>query len=134
MLAEQGWTGNYLSLVWAMILGFRVWGEVPTPGLPVSRSMIPQRFRLKLGGSTTAAMPGSGVSKPAKSGAILPWLSIHCFRFEIPQRGLVPRRIDLLVHPQYESSVASSNPWTSVALQESQRTFAVRFAFSVKAC
>jgi drug/metabolite transporter (DMT)-like permease len=24
---------NYLSLVWAMILGFAVWGDVPTPGL-----------------------------------------------------------------------------------------------------
>jgi hypothetical protein len=22
---------NYLSLVWAMILGFAVWGDVPTP-------------------------------------------------------------------------------------------------------
>src|SRR5438045_2287321 len=28
---------NYLSLVWAMILGFAVWGEVPPRGLLVCR-------------------------------------------------------------------------------------------------
>src|SRR5271154_6337884 len=31
---------NYLSLVWAMILGFAVWGDVPTPGLLVGSAIV----------------------------------------------------------------------------------------------
>src|SRR5215475_9569693 len=31
---------NYLSLVWATILGFAVWGEVPTPGLLVGSAIV----------------------------------------------------------------------------------------------
>src|ERR1700724_3505793 len=31
---------NYLSLVWAMILGFAVWGDVPTPGLAVGSAIV----------------------------------------------------------------------------------------------
>src|SRR5438270_421525 len=31
---------NYLSLVWAMILGFAVWGDVPTPGLLVGSVIV----------------------------------------------------------------------------------------------
>ena len=30
---------NYLSLVWATVLGFVVWGDVPTPGLPVGSAI-----------------------------------------------------------------------------------------------
>ena len=31
---------NYLSLVWATILGFAVWGDVPTPGLLVGSAIV----------------------------------------------------------------------------------------------
>ena len=31
---------NYLSLVWATILGFAVWGEVPSPGLLVGSAIV----------------------------------------------------------------------------------------------
>jgi drug/metabolite transporter (DMT)-like permease len=31
---------NYLSLVWAMILGFAVWGDVPSPGLLVGSAIV----------------------------------------------------------------------------------------------
>jgi hypothetical protein len=31
---------NYLSLVWAMILGFAVWRDVPTPGLLVGSAIV----------------------------------------------------------------------------------------------
>jgi len=31
---------NYLSLVWAMILGFAVWGDVPTPALLVGSTIV----------------------------------------------------------------------------------------------
>ncbi len=31
---------NYLSLVWASILGFAVWGDVPTPGLLVGSAIV----------------------------------------------------------------------------------------------
>ena len=31
---------NYLSLVWAMILGFAVWGDVPTSGLLVGSAIV----------------------------------------------------------------------------------------------
>src|SRR6202011_867452 len=31
---------NYLSLVWAMNLGFTVWGDVPTPGLLVGSAIV----------------------------------------------------------------------------------------------
>src|SRR3954469_5940689 len=31
---------HYLSLVWAMILGFAVWGDVPTPGLLVGSAIV----------------------------------------------------------------------------------------------
>jgi len=31
---------NYLSLVWATILGFAVWGDVPTPGLLVGSTIV----------------------------------------------------------------------------------------------
>ena len=31
---------NYLSLVWAMILGFAVWGDVPTPALLVGSAIV----------------------------------------------------------------------------------------------
>jgi drug/metabolite transporter (DMT)-like permease len=31
---------NYLSLVWAMILGFAVCGDVPTPGLLVGSAIV----------------------------------------------------------------------------------------------
>ena len=31
---------NYLSLVWAMILGFAVWEDVPTPGLLVGSAIV----------------------------------------------------------------------------------------------
>ena len=31
---------NYLSLAWATILGFAVWGEVPIPGLLVGSAII----------------------------------------------------------------------------------------------
>src|ERR1700745_2638966 len=31
---------NYLSLVWAMILGFAVWGDVPTAGLLVGSAIV----------------------------------------------------------------------------------------------
>ena len=31
---------NYLSLVWAIILGFAVWGDVPTPGLLVGSAIV----------------------------------------------------------------------------------------------
>jgi drug/metabolite transporter (DMT)-like permease len=31
---------NYLSLVWATILGFAVWGDVPTPGLRVGSAIV----------------------------------------------------------------------------------------------
>src|SRR5246500_1811731 len=31
---------NYLSLVWATILGFAVWGDVPTPGLLVGSAFV----------------------------------------------------------------------------------------------
>ena len=31
---------NYLSLVWATILGFAVWGEVPTSGLLVGSAIV----------------------------------------------------------------------------------------------
>jgi EamA domain-containing membrane protein RarD len=31
---------NYLSLVWAMIRGFAVWGDVPTPGLLVGSAIV----------------------------------------------------------------------------------------------
>jgi drug/metabolite transporter (DMT)-like permease len=31
---------NYLSLVWATILGFAIWGDVPTPGLLVGSAIL----------------------------------------------------------------------------------------------
>src|SRR5205085_9565024 len=31
---------NYLSLVWATLLGFAVWGDVPTPGLLVGSAIV----------------------------------------------------------------------------------------------
>ena len=31
---------NYLSLVWATILGYAVWGDVPTPGLLVGSTIV----------------------------------------------------------------------------------------------
>jgi drug/metabolite transporter (DMT)-like permease len=31
---------NYLSPVWAMILGFAVWGDVPTPGLLLGSAIV----------------------------------------------------------------------------------------------
>jgi drug/metabolite transporter (DMT)-like permease len=31
---------NYLSLVWATILGFAVWGDVPTSGLLVGSAIV----------------------------------------------------------------------------------------------
>ena len=31
---------NYLSLVWATILGFAVWGDVPTPDLLVGAAIV----------------------------------------------------------------------------------------------
>jgi drug/metabolite transporter (DMT)-like permease len=31
---------NYLSLVWASVLGFAVWGDVPTPGLLVGSAIV----------------------------------------------------------------------------------------------
>ena len=31
---------NYLSLIWATILGFAVWGDVPTPGLLVGSAIV----------------------------------------------------------------------------------------------
>jgi len=31
---------NYLSLVWAMILSFAVWRDVPTPGLLVGSAIV----------------------------------------------------------------------------------------------
>jgi drug/metabolite transporter (DMT)-like permease len=31
---------NYLSLIWAMILGFAVWGDVPTPGLLLGSAIV----------------------------------------------------------------------------------------------
>jgi len=31
---------NYLSLVWATVLGFAVWGDVPTPGLLVGSAIV----------------------------------------------------------------------------------------------
>ena len=31
---------NYLSLVWAMILSFAVWGDVPTSGLLVGSAIV----------------------------------------------------------------------------------------------
>jgi len=31
---------NYLSLVWAAILAFAVWGDVPTPGLLVGSAIV----------------------------------------------------------------------------------------------
>jgi drug/metabolite transporter (DMT)-like permease len=31
---------NYLSLVWATILGFAVWGDVPTPGLLIGSAIV----------------------------------------------------------------------------------------------
>jgi drug/metabolite transporter (DMT)-like permease len=31
---------NYLSLVWAMILGFAVWGDAPSPGLLVGSAIV----------------------------------------------------------------------------------------------
>jgi drug/metabolite transporter (DMT)-like permease len=31
---------NYLSLVWATILGFAVWKDVPTPGLLVGSAIV----------------------------------------------------------------------------------------------
>src|SRR5207247_96782 len=31
---------NYLSLVWAAILGFAVWGDVPTTGLVVGSAIV----------------------------------------------------------------------------------------------
>jgi hypothetical protein len=31
---------NYLSLVWAMILAFAVWGDVPTPALLVGSAIV----------------------------------------------------------------------------------------------
>jgi len=31
---------NYLSLVWATILSFAVWGDVPTPGLLIGSAIV----------------------------------------------------------------------------------------------
>jgi drug/metabolite transporter (DMT)-like permease len=31
---------NYLSLLWATILGFAVWGDVPSPGLVVGTAIV----------------------------------------------------------------------------------------------
>ena len=31
---------NYLSLVWAIIFGFAIWGDVPTPGLLFGSAIV----------------------------------------------------------------------------------------------
>src|ERR1700721_277202 len=44
---------------------------------------------------------GVNLPYPAAKIALTSLVSIHWFCFEIPQRGLVTRRVDLLVDPQY---------------------------------
>ena len=31
---------QYLSLVWALVIGFAVWGDVPTPGLLIGSAIV----------------------------------------------------------------------------------------------
>src|SRR5262249_33918871 len=84
---------NYLSLVWATILGFAVWGDVPTPGLLVGSTIVVASGLYILWRETLRRRPAVPEPQRAEAGsrsAARSWGALRLLRW-VPTR-LCPSR------------------------------------------